>query len=114
MKLQSARQLLVRSLSIVALLGSTCLLGHAQTSARKVIQEVEPAYPAQSRDRGVGGTVGLKVTVQADGTVRDVQVEYGDPNLAESAVRAVKLWRYAPGESETVEEVTINFTDSNQ
>lgn len=111
MNVRSARQFFVRSLSIVALLGSTCLLTHAQNSARKVIRAVEPVYPEQLRERGIGGTVRLKVTVRADGSVGDVQLEDGDPVLAAAAVPAVRMWRYEPAESETTTEVVIHFQD---
>lgn len=71
-------------------------------------------YPELLRERGIGGTVRLKVTVRADGTVREVQLEGGNPILAESAIRAVKLWRYEQGESEATAEVVIHFGDSKQ
>jgi TonB family protein len=114
MKVRSVRQWFVLSIGVVALL---CIAGprtHAQNSTRKVIKRVEPVYPETLRERGIGGTVRLKVTVRADGAVRDVQVEGGNPILAESAARAVKQWRYAPGDNEAITEVTIHFGDSNQ
>lgn len=89
-------------------------LVQGQSSARKVIKKVEPQYPELLRQRGIGGTVRLKATVRADGTVRDVQIEGGNPILAESSVRAVKQWRYAPGASETTAEVVIHFSDDQQ
>lgn len=114
MKLRFARHFFKFS---VLLLGPLWLISgpaQAQNSQRKVIKKVEPQYPEILRERGIGGTVRLKATVRADGTVRDVQVEGGNPILAESAVRAVKSWRYAPGESETTAEVVIHFGDEQQ
>jgi TonB family protein len=114
MKFRSARQFFIPLVCLVALLWISCLPTQAQSSARKLIKRVEPQYPAVLRDRGIGGTVRLKVTVRADGTVRDVQIQGGNPILAESAVRAVKFWRYAPAESEATADVVIHFANGQQ
>ena len=114
MKVRSVRKWFFLSVGAVALLCIAGLRTHAQNSTRKVIKRVEPVYPETLRDRGISGTVRLKVTVRADGTVRDVQVEGGNPILADSAVRAVKMWRYAQADSEAATEVVIHFGDSNR
>jgi protein TonB len=44
------------------------------------------------------GTVILAATVMEDGTVHDIKVVEGSPVLAQSAVEAVKHWRYKPYE----------------
>jgi protein TonB len=108
-KLHITRRIFTFSILSVALFASTCLPAQVQTSTRRIIKKVEPVYPALLRERGIGGTVRLKVIVRADGTVRDVQVQGGNPILAESAVRAVKEWRYSAGESESTAEVVIHF-----
>jgi len=95
---------------LLAILALGSFPAGAQTVARKLLNKIEPDYPALLRERNIGGTVKLKATVRADGTVRDVQIEGGNPTLAESAIRAVKLWRYSPGDRETVEDVAITFT----
>jgi TonB family protein len=98
---------------LLACLLGTILIGnvsaHAQSAERKLLKKVDPYYPTVLRERKIGGTVRLKVTVRADGTVREVQVEGGNPILTESAIRAVKLWHYSPGDRETVDEVVIHF-----
>lgn len=102
-----------KHLTLLACLLGMILIGnvaaHAQSSERKLLKKVDPYYPTVLRERRIGGTVRLKVAVRADGTVRDIQVEGGNPILAESAIRAVKLWHYSPGERETVDEVVIHF-----
>ena len=114
MNLRSVRQFCIASAGVLALLSIACFPTHAQSSARKLIKRVEPVYPTLLRDRGIGGTVRLKVIVRADGTIRDVQVQGGNPILVESAVRAVKLWRYEPGESEATAEVVVHFGDAKR
>jgi TonB family protein len=81
----------------------------AQNAPRNVIKKVDPVYPAVLRERGIGGTVRLKVTVRADGKVKEVHVVGGNPILADSAVRAVKHWRYSPGDGEVTAEVVFHF-----
>ncbi|HJZ66093.1 MAG TPA: energy transducer TonB [Candidatus Acidoferrum sp.] len=76
---------------------------------RKVLKKVEPEYPSVLRDKGIGGTVRLRVTVKPDGTVKDVQILGGNAVLAESASRAVHQWRFAPADHEGPTEVTIHF-----
>jgi protein TonB len=57
-----------------------------------------PAYPSASRRRGEEGTVLLELLVLADGSVTDVRVKKssGHPRLDQSAMNAVKRWRYTP------------------
>ena len=104
------------------LMFAVCLLGvlltgyvaaYAQSSSRKLVKRVDPIYPFVLRERGIEGTVRLRLTVQADGTVRHVKVEGGNPILIESATRAVKDWRYAPAAGETTEEAVFNFHLAN-
>lgn len=82
---------------------------YAQNTERKLLKKVDPYYPEVLRKRGIEGTVRLKVTVRADGKVRDVQVLGGNPIFAESATNAVKQWRYSPASSETTEEAVFHF-----
>src|SRR5262249_29434551 len=76
---------------------------------RKVLKKVEPEYPSVLRDKGIGGTVRLRVTVKPDGSVKDIQVLGGNAVLAEAASRAVHLWRFAPADHEAPTDVTIHF-----
>jgi TonB family protein len=101
------RLMLLACLLGMVLIGN--LVAHAQSSERKVVKKVDPVYPTVLRERGIGGTVRLKVTVRADGKVRDVHVVGGNPILVESAIYAVKQWRYSAGDGETTAEVVFNF-----
>jgi TonB family protein len=64
----------------------------------QLVHRVPPVYPAQARLLRLEGTVIVSATVMEDGTVRDVKVVQGAPVLAQSAVNAVKYWRYKPYE----------------
>ena len=80
----------------------------AQDNDRKIIKKVEAQYPSILKRRGIGGTVRMKVIVHADGSVKDVEVLGGNPALAESAEKAVRQWKFAPGSESTI-TVAVNF-----
>jgi len=58
----------------------------------------KPVYPLLSRRQGEEGTVLLHILVKADGTAETVQIKQssGYPLLDESALAAVKQWRFHP------------------
>lgn len=55
-----------------------------------------PEYPQLARAEGKTGMVILKVIIQKDGTVGDVEVMRGDEPFASAAASAVRKWRYEP------------------
>lgn len=59
-----------------------------------------PVYPSKSSRRGEEGTVLLELLVLADGRVTDVKIKEssGYPRLDQSALDAVKRWRYKPAQ----------------
>ena len=79
-------------------------------SSRKVIRTQRPDYPAILKDAGIGGVVRLNARVLANGTVAYVDILGGNPILAESAVKTVMKWKYAPAASPSNESVTFNFS----
>jgi len=81
----------------------------SNNTARKLILRVEPDYPETLKQLNIGGTVRLRVSISARGTVDDVQLLGGNPILGESATLAVLKWSYAPGRSRTITEISISF-----
>lgn len=67
-------------------------------SGGELIHRVPPVYPAQARVMKLEGKVVLAAVIMEDGTLRDVKVIEGEPLLAQSAMDAVKNWRYKPYE----------------
>jgi TonB family protein len=61
-----------------------------------LIRKVAPVYPPLARQARIQGTVILKIVINKDGDVRDVQLVNGHPMLAPAAVEAVKQWKYQP------------------
>jgi len=83
---------------------------HSQENgARRVVKKAPVQYPSILKSKGIGGVVRLKVFVKPDGTVRDTEVIGGNPILVESAQKSVMQWKFSPGSSETIMEVSVVF-----
>jgi TonB family protein len=74
------------------------------TVASLLKNRVEPEYPEAAKNARVQGDVSMRVIVDQEGLVRDVQVEDGDAQLAPAAVDAVRQWRFAPYQSNGVNQ----------
>jgi len=77
--------------------------------ARPLHSSVPPEYPSLARQMNIKGSVQLRVTVNAEGSVKDVRVLGGHPVLAQAALEAVRSWKYRPGATESVETVRLSF-----
>jgi protein TonB len=56
----------------------------------------EPQYPEEARRAGREGLVILKIIIDEEGRVTEVDVLRGGEPFASAAVRAVRTWRYRP------------------
>jgi periplasmic protein TonB len=61
-----------------------------------LIYRVEPVYPPLTRQIRLEGTVELRAVIATDGTIQSLQVVSGNPLFIQSAVAAVRQWRYRP------------------
>jgi protein TonB len=61
-----------------------------------LIRRVEPVYPTLARQIGRTGRVELRAVIATDGTIQSLQVVSGDPLFYQSALEAVRQWRYRP------------------
>jgi TonB family protein len=90
-------------------------IGAAQeASNRKIIKVVSAQYPAVLKQRGIGGVVKMRVFVNANGTVKDAQILGGNAILADSALKAVKQWIFAPAAADAKLEISISFDPASQ
>jgi TonB family protein len=58
--------------------------------------KVNPDYPAEARANHIQGRVVLRAIIGKDGTIQNLSVISGPPELQTSAIDAVKHWRYRP------------------
>lgn len=62
----------------------------------EIVKSQEAIYPSEARRQGIQGQVILKVLISENGEVETAEVVSGDPILAESALDAVKKWKFKP------------------
>jgi TonB family protein len=91
-------------------LSGKVLTGHA-------VQQPRPIYPESAKSAHISGSVLLSATISKDGSVKELSVIASpDKSLSDSALAAVRGWRYKPYlldgrpmEVETVITVNYNF-----
>lgn len=62
----------------------------------KLITRILPVYPPSAKQDGIQGKVRLNVSINKDGTVQDVELVSGPPELVDVAMDAVRQWIYQP------------------
>ena len=68
----------------------------ANVTALSIISQTTPEYPPQARAARIQGEVVLHATVDKEGKISELRVLSGDDALAQSALAAVRQWRYKP------------------
>lgn len=88
-----------------------------QLKDRMIEKEVLPIYPAWAQTKGIEATIILEFTVLPDGSVKEaivVRQTTGYPRLDETAIRALREWKFVPlpdGENrEEVGFITIKYS----
>jgi len=84
-----------------------------------LVHKVQPQYPPLARQARIQGVVVLQALIGKDGSIQNLHVVSGHPMLTNSALEAVKEWRYKPyylnGEPVEVETtINVNFTLSGE
>jgi TonB family protein len=78
---------------------------------RRVVSKITPFYPEIAKRNRIKGLVKLEVVVRKNGSVQSTKVLGGSPVLIESAIDAVRKWKYAPAPEETTEVVQFVFNN---
>jgi TonB family protein len=106
------RRGIVWILLLLATLTLASLYSLAQESSgseRKVLSKVTPQFPALARSMQIRGNVKVEALVEPNGKVKSVEIKGGHPVLAQSAMNAVRMWRWEVASHETREVVEIHF-----
>ena len=90
----------ISSLVGIAVLSTSLIAGGAEVP-RKAKVKVPPQYPEIAKKMNIAGSVRLEVQITSNGTVKSVRPIGGHPLLVDSAVVAIKQWKYEPGEENT-------------
>ena len=62
----------------------------------KLLKRVQPIYPLLARDDKAQGVVRLQAVIARDGSIKDLKVISGHPDLLQAALEAVRQWKYEP------------------
>jgi TonB family protein len=76
---------------------------------RRIINRIEPEYPETLKRLFIGGIVRIQVTVNPNGKVESTELLGGSPILGQSAIKAVKQWKYASSASTDKLVVQLEF-----
>jgi len=101
--------------------GSAGVVGAGQPAAGPVrlgaggnvtlVRRVQPVYPAVMQSARMTGQVMLDAIINPDGTIGDITVlKSTNEAFAQSAIQAVKQWRYTAIGFQGILTVTVNFT----
>lgn len=86
----------------------------AQTSEqigveRKVVTRLEPEYPEALKRLYIGGVVRVEAVIRPNGGVESTQLLGGSPILGQSAMKAIKQWKFSPATSKEKIVVQLEF-----
>jgi TonB family protein len=79
------------------------------TSGPPLRWAMPPVYPHALKAAGIRGNVTLRVTIQKDGRVSDIENWAGNPELAQAAIEAVRQWWYMPRDKAITTDVSLAF-----
>jgi bla regulator protein blaR1 len=81
------------------------------TASPKPVKTEPPVYPPEAKAAHIQGVVVLRVTLNEDGGVSDIEAESGPPVLVKAAIDAVRQWQFSnPSQTEVTTTVTVNFS----
>src|SRR5437660_520170 len=76
---------------------------------RRVVKRVEPEYPSTLKRLYIGGVVRVEVVVAPDGSTETMLLTGGNPILGQSAMKAIKQWKFAPASAKSTFIVPLTF-----
>jgi TonB family protein len=108
------RRLVLLAVTVIAVILGSAAPAPSQTSnqnagGRKIVTRVEPEYPETLKRLYIGGVVRVEAVVAASGTVESMQLLGGSPILGQSAMKAIKQWKYAPAARKEKIVVQLEF-----
>ena len=76
-----------------------------------MVAKTAPTYPELAKKMHLTGKVKLEVAVSAGGSVTSAKLVGGNPVFEQSAIEAVKQWRFQPADKETKGVVILEFNN---
>jgi len=82
---------------------------NADSAKRRVKSKVVPDFPPLAKQMNVTGKVKIEATISTDGRVTSTKVIGGSPLLVNSALDALKKWRFEAAPKESTEIIEFDF-----
>src|SRR4051812_19966624 len=76
---------------------------------RKIVARIEPEYPEALKRLYIGGVVKVEAVVTANGAVESTQLLGGSPILGQSAMKAIRQWKFSPAGAKEKLVVQVAF-----
>ncbi len=76
---------------------------------RKIVNGPKPQYSELAKKLKLSGTVKIEVMITPGGQVKETKALGGHPLLVESAVEALREWKFEAGSSATTEILEFKF-----
>lgn len=102
----------VRSAVLMVLMG--CFAGNGIAEDRKAKSEIKPVYPELAKKMNLTGVVKVQVEISPAGAVTSAKALGGHPLFIDSALDAVKKWRFETAQSASQQTVEFKFVNPNQ
>jgi protein TonB len=68
----------------------------ARARSPRKTKDVPPVYPEAAKQKGIQGTVTLRISIEQEGNVTQAEVVNAHPLLKQAAIGAVLQWKYEP------------------
>lgn len=107
--LRGALRLMIVAVMAATLLSARPSCAQTRDHDRKVMTRIEPDYPETLKRLYIGGAVRVETVVASDGTVESTKLLGGNPILGQSAIKAIKKWKYAPASGKETVVVKLEF-----
>jgi TonB family protein len=88
---------------------SLCARQAVGQELRKSIIRPIPVYPDVAKRLNLEGTVRIEAVVGPNGQIKETKVIGGHPVLVDSALKALRHWKYEKASSETTVQLEFKF-----
>jgi TonB family protein len=69
-------------------------------AGKQLLNRIDPDYPESASKARIEGSVRLQAIIATDGSIKELKVLSGHPLLIDSALQAVRKWKYRPFQAE--------------
>jgi TonB family protein len=98
-------------IAVLFVIAGAFATGAFAEDTRKAKSEVKPVFPELARKMNLSGTVKVQIEISPAGAVTSAKALGGHPLFIDSAVEAVKRWKFESASSTTSQIVEFKFNN---